>query len=126
MTRTSLLLTLVAAAALAGCNEDQTIVAGPDSDPANQAPASNEPITLPPSIIANHSYRCGDNSIVQIEWLSDNQSANFRTDEGRTIHLEAPEPGEPMTADGYALTGTPDGPSIRLERPERGTQTCKR
>ena len=45
MTRTTFLLTLAAAAALAGCNkEDHTIVAGPDTETnAAQQAAANEP-----------------------------------------------------------------------------------
>jgi hypothetical protein len=127
MTRTPLLLTLLAAAALAGCNnEDHTIVVGADDDPANQAPASNGPVELPPSIVASHSYRCRDGSVVQVDWLSDNKSANFRGVEGRLVHLTAPEPGQPMTAEGHSLTGTPDSSSITLTRPDKGSQACKR
>lgn len=127
MTRTPLLLTLVAAAALAGCdNGGQTIVVGPDGDPANQTPASNEPIELPPSILASHSYRCRDGSVIQIDWLSDNKTANFRGVEGTLVHLTAPEPGQPMTAEGYSLTGSPEASSITLTRPDKGSQSCKR
>lgn len=126
MTRTPLLLTLAAAAALAGCNEDQTIVVGPDGNPANRSPASNEPVELPPSIVASHSYRCRDGSVVQVDWLSDNKSANFRGVEGTLVYLTAPQPGQPLTAEGHSLTGTPDASSITLTRPDKGSQACKR
>ena len=55
MTRTTTIITLAAAAALAGCNENHTIVAGgPQDDPeANAAP--NEPVALPPSITTSKS-----------------------------------------------------------------------
>ena len=54
MTRTPLLITLVAAAALAGCNkENHTIVAGPDGDDDNAA--ANAPVALPPSIASSKS-----------------------------------------------------------------------
>jgi crotonobetainyl-CoA:carnitine CoA-transferase CaiB-like acyl-CoA transferase len=129
MTRTPLLLALVAAAALAGCNrnnDDHTIVAGPDGDVANEAPATNEPVTLPPSIQASKIYRCKDNSVVYIDWLSDQKTANFRSAQGDTpVMLTAPEPGTPLAAEGYSLTGTADGSSVTLERPGKGRQTCK-
>ncbi len=52
MTRTPLLITLAAAAALAGCNkENHTIVAGgPDNGDANVT--ANAPVALPPTITA--------------------------------------------------------------------------
>ena len=72
MTRIPLsIITLVAAAALAGCNsEDHNIVAGPPGDePANVAANAN--VHLPPSIAASKSYRCKDNKVVYIDWMSD-------------------------------------------------------
>ena len=69
MTRTLTIMSLVAAAALAGCNnEDHTIVAGPTVD---DEPMNNVGVVLPPSIQASKTYRCKDNSLVYIDWLSD-------------------------------------------------------
>lgn len=130
MTRTPLLLTLVAAAALAGCdNGGQTIVVGPEGAGEEANTTAERDLTnvqLPPSIVASHSYRCRDGSIVQIDWLSDNKTANFRGEEGTLVHLTAPEPGQPMTAEGHSLTGSPDASSITLTRPDKGSQACKR
>jgi hypothetical protein len=125
MTRTPLLLALAAIAALAGCNNsDHTIVAGPDGDVANQAPDTNTPVALPPSIASSKIYRCKDNSVVYIDWLSDNKSANFRANQNDVpVTLTAPEAGQPMVADGYSLTGTPSG-SVTLARPGKGSQSC--
>ena len=102
MTRTPLLLALAATAALAACgkNDDHTIVAGPDTDVANQAPSTNAPVTLPPSIAASKIYRC-------------------------KVTLTAPEAGKPMVAQGYSLSGSPAGGTITLERPGKGSQSCK-
>ncbi|MGN6156279.1 MAG: hypothetical protein ACTHN4_11195 [Sphingomicrobium sp.] len=126
MTRIPLLLALAATAALAGCNkENHTIVAGPDGDEANNAPATNGPVTLPPSIASSKIYRCKDNSVVYIDWLSDNKSVNFRKSQDAVpVQLTAPEAGKPMVADGYSLSGTPGGKSITLERPGKGSQSC--
>ena len=127
MTRTQLLLALAATAALAGCgnNDDHTIVAGPDGDVANQSPAANAPVALPPSIASSKIYRCKDNSVVYIDWLSDNKSANFRAKQNDVpVTLSAPEAGQPMVADGYSLTGTPGGGSVTLARPGKGSQSC--
>ena len=103
----TIVITLVAAAALAGCNkENHTIVAGPDGDKQCRA---NAPVVLPPSIAASKTYRCGDNSVVFVDWLSDNKSANVRTDAtGSPTQVVAAEPGKPLTGSGFSLTGTAD------------------
>lgn len=117
MTRTTLAFALTAAAALAGCNKGETNAA------ANEV-VNAAPIELPPAIIASKIYRCKDNSVTYIDWLSDNKSANIRTEQnGTAVHVAAPEAGQPMIADGYSLTGTPTG-AITLARPGKGSQSC--
>lgn len=119
MTRTPLLLALTAAAALAGCNQaDQA------PEPANET--ANAPIVLPPAIAHSKIYRCKDNSVVYIDWLSDNLSANIRTEKnGPPTHVAAPAAGEPMVAEGYSLTGAGADSSVTLTRPGKGSQSCK-
>ncbi len=114
---------LVAAAALAGCNQS-------DANSANEAQANAAnaaPLELPPSIAHSRIYRCKDNSVVYIDWLSDNKSANFRPDKNASpTHMVAPEPGQKMVAEGgYSLTGTFADASVTLERPGAGSQSCK-
>ena len=76
MTRTPMLIMLAAAAALAGCNKDNhTIVAGPPGDDVNAT--ANAPVALPPVITASKVYRCDDNTVLYVNWLSDG-SANVR------------------------------------------------
>lgn len=71
MTRTHLTLTLAAAAALAGCNsKDHTIVAGGPDEGDNNVVA-NGPVALPPSITASKVYRCADNAVIYVNWMSD-------------------------------------------------------
>lgn len=127
MTRTPLLLALVAVAALAGCdNNGQTIVAGPNVQDDNSAAVNLANVQLPPSIAASRIYRCKDNSIVYIDWLSD-QSVNFRAERREApIRLTASEAGEPLTAEGgYSLTGSAEDSSVTLARPDKGAQSCK-
>ena len=125
MTRTPLALALTAAAALAGCNqEDHNIVAGGPADPmGNQV---NADVVLPPAIMASKIYRCKDNSVVYIDWLSDKKSANLRTAQSAPpTQLVAPEEGQPMVAEGYSLSGTGEGSTVTLSRPGKGSQSCK-
>lgn len=127
MTRTSLLLTLAAAAAIAGCgNQNEPIVIGPDGSVVNETEkVDTSGVELPPSIAASKSYRCKGNGIVQIDWLSDNKTANLRSEEGTVVQLTAAEEGQPLTAEGYSLSGSASASSITLTRPDSGTTTCK-
>jgi hypothetical protein len=126
MTRNAM-LALVAAAALAGCNsESHTITAGPDSGETNAAANAN--VQLPPSIATSKIYRCsGDNSVVQVDWLSDNKTANVRTEQnGEPTQVVAPEPGQPMTAaNGLSVTGAATAATISVKLPDGATKTCK-
>ena len=126
MTRTISCLALVAATALAGCDQDDhTIVVGPPG--ANDVIATNADVQLPPSIASSKTYRCADNKIVTIDWLSDNKTANVRTEKnGAPTQVTAAEPGQPMTAaSGYSVTGTPTASSVVIAVPGGKGQTCK-
>jgi hypothetical protein len=125
MTRT-LLLSIAAAAALAGCNkESHTIVAGGPPGYDNNA-AANANIQLPPSIVATKLYRCADNSVVTVDYLSDGKSANVRAGKGTTsTPVAAPAAGQPMTADGgYSVEGAPTSSSAKIAVPGHPAQTC--
>jgi hypothetical protein len=127
MTRTPVTLALVAAAALAGCNkEDHTIVTGgPDADTQTNAVA-NANVELPPTIASSKIYRCADNKIVYVDWLSDNKSANLRVDKGGTpTQVTAAEAGKPMTgAGGYSLDGSATASSVKIAVPGHPAQSC--
>jgi hypothetical protein len=123
-----MILMLAAAAALAGCNkENHTIVAG-SADEGNDANVvANAPVELPPSIVSSKIYRCADNKVVYVDWLSDNKSANIRTDQtGPSTHVVAAEAGKPMTAaGGYELSGTTGASSAKIAVPGHASQSCK-
>ena len=125
MTRTLTLLALVAAAALAGCdNSDHTIIAGPPGDDANTT--ANADVTLPPSIAASKVYRCADNDVVYVDWLSDG-TANLRTEkDSARVKLAAAEPGKPLTAEGgYSLAGTSADARVRIAVPGQSEESCR-
>jgi crotonobetainyl-CoA:carnitine CoA-transferase CaiB-like acyl-CoA transferase len=128
MTRTLNIVSLIAAAALAGCsNENHNLVSnGPDEGSSTNAMA-NANVQLPPSIAASKTYRCADNKLVYVDWLSDNKSANIRTEQGGMPTLvTAAEPGKPMTgAAGYSLSGAPTAGSATIAVPGHSAQSCK-
>ena len=75
---------------------------------------SNADIKLPPAIVGSHQYRCKDNSVVAIDWLSDGtaNSARVTPKGGATVALAQVEAGGPYTAEGASLTGDPKAPSV--------------
>ncbi len=110
MTRPFTILAIVAAAALAGCNnEDHTIVAGPGAD---DQPMNNVGVTLPPSIQASKAYRCKDNSLIYVDWLSDGTARvkKDRNEVGTTVALGE---GAPLTGDAKAASITYSGQSCK-------------
>ncbi|MES2119492.1 MAG: hypothetical protein V4513_02825 [Pseudomonadota bacterium] len=75
-----MILALAATASLAGCNKGQTIVAGGPDDRADAGSnVSAAPVVLPASIAASKSYRCGDNELVYIDWMSDGSARVKKT-----------------------------------------------
>jgi hypothetical protein len=108
MTRILRFIALGAAAALAGCNNSShTINAEPD---AGNNVAANEPVALPPSISASKTYRCKDNKLVYIDWMSDGSARVKKTrDEVGT----AVTPGNELKGDAQAATVTYNGESCK-------------
>lgn len=105
MTRPFTILTLVAAAALAGCNnEDHTIIAGPGAD---EAPMNNVGVVLPPSIQASNTYRCKDNSLLYVDWFSDGTARVKKSREEAGTTLPAGDPA--LTGDARAASITYNG-----------------
>ncbi|MEO5773066.1 MAG: hypothetical protein ABIQ32_02975 [Sphingomicrobium sp.] len=111
MTRTLLTLTLAASAALAGCNKS-------DQAAANAAEANNlaeaAPVVLPPSITASKSYRCKDNSVVYIDWMSDGSARAKKTRDAVGDAVTAiPTGSADLTGDSKASTITYKGQSCK-------------
>lgn len=111
--------------ALSACNtEPETIHAGGPRDDMAEELANAAPVELPPSVKESKTYRCKDNSLVFVDFLSDDKSANIRLEKnGTPTQVKAPEAGQPMVAEGYSLSGS--GASVTLELPGKGSQACK-
>ncbi len=125
MNRTLCSIAFVAAAALAGCQQETITGDGPYDPNANLTNESG-PIELPPAIASSHSYRCKDNSLVRIDLLADQKTAFLRDPAtAAPTTLAAPEAGQPYVAEGYELTATIGNRTVTLARPGKGTQSCK-
>lgn len=126
MTRTPLFLTLAAAAALAGC-KPHTIGGDNAADNSANSVEANANVQLPPSILSTKLYRCADNSVVTVDYLSDNKSANVKAGEdGSPVQVTSTEPGKPMTSpDGtISVEGSPTSSSAKIAVPGHPAQTC--
>ena len=115
------LIAIAAVAALAGCN-NQTQA---ETDAANEVAntAANANVKLPPAIVASHKYRCKDNSLLSIDWLSDGTSNSARAtpEGGAAVTLAQAEAGGPYSAEGTSLTGDPQAQAVTFKG-----QSCKR
>lgn len=125
MNRTLPLAVATALLALAACNNNKPETVDTNPDPMANQLANAAPVELPPSVKESVSYRCKDNSVVFVDVLSDDKSANLR--QKRTdlpVHVVAANPGEPMTAEGWSLSGT--GNTVEIAVKGGAAQSCKR
>jgi hypothetical protein len=127
----NLTLTALAAVALAACQQE-TIVAGEQPDPMKEDLANAAPIELPPAIAASKTYRCKDNSLVQIDWLAQDKGAYVHGDGQAQTHLKpaAPVEGQPASTDltaegGFVLKGNATASTVTLTLPGKAAQACK-
>ena len=112
--------------ALAACNtEPETITGKGTQDDMAAELANAAPVELPPSIAASKSMRCGDNSLVFVDFFQGDKQVQLKTaKDGPGTMLKAPAAGEPYVAEGgYKLTG--NAKTATVVTPKEGTRTCK-
>lgn len=111
-------------ALLSACNKnDQPEVVGGPADPLANQLANAAPVELPPSVKANKQYRCKDNSLFFVDFMSDDKTALVRTEKGGSATtLKAAEAGQPFTAEGYEIKGS--GNDVTISAPGKGAQAC--
>lgn len=120
-----LLVATVSLLALAACNQSkQPKVVDANPDPMATELANKAPVELPPTIKAEKTLRCKDNSLVYVTFFEGDKQAIVKTEKtGTGTVLKAPAAGEPLVADGgWKLTGTADAVAITV--PGKGATTC--
>ena len=125
MNKSPLLAAAAALLALAACNENKPEeVSGTSPDPMASQLANAAPVELPPSIAASKQMRCGDNSLVFIDFFEGDKMVIVRTAKGGApTTLKAPNAGEPFVAEGgFSLTG--NSKTATVVTPNEGTRTC--
>jgi hypothetical protein len=109
---------------LSACNSEPENVTASNNDPDAATIAAAPPVELPPMLTGSRTYRCKDNSLVYIDFFSNN-TALYKTDKdkptGTTLTAEAA--GKPYVAEGYSVSGNTE--NISLTAPGKGSTTCK-
>ncbi|QGP78789.1 hypothetical protein [Sphingobium sp. CAP-1] len=119
------LIAVASVALLSACNKnDEPEVVGGPADPMAQQLANAAPVELPPSVKANKQYRCKDNSLIFVDYMSDDKTALLRTEKnGTATSLKAAEAGQPFTAEGgFEVKGS--GNDVTITVPGKGAQAC--
>jgi hypothetical protein len=146
MKKTILLLAPLSMLALAACNKSETPAAEAEAEAAKTADVA--PIAMPPAITASGTYRCGDNTILYVDFLGKNEAADIRVGEktATAVRVTAPVaaapaadapaadpaapaaeavPAGPMKSADGAATLSGSGKSINVKLADKGAQTCK-
>lgn len=106
---------------LSACSNEPEVV-DTSVDPQAEALANAAPVEAPPMIQASNTYRCKDNSLVYIDFYTNN-TARVRAEKGEQgTLLTAPGPDQPYTAEGYSVSGS--GKQISYSAPGKGSLTC--
>ena len=81
-------------------------------------------VTLPPAVKASYVYRCADNSVIYVDFLSDDVTADLRRAQmGALTVLNAPAAGKDYSGAGYKISGS--GKQIGFERPQMPSEQCQ-
>ena len=103
---------------LAGCGGS-----GEAETQNNLAAAEPPPKEMPPAIRANRIYRCADNSLVYVDYYTDN-SAQIRTSQdGAPTRLTAEGGNPPYVAEGYSVASDAERTTIAV--PGKRAQSCR-
>ena len=124
MQKTHFLAAAAAAAsfALAGCNNNEPVVINKE-DPMAEQLRNAAPVAPPPMIQVTRTYRCRDNSLLYVDFYT-NDTAAVRTREGEApvAMLTAEGGNPPYTGSGYSVSGS--GTQVSITAPGHGTQSC--
>jgi hypothetical protein len=125
-----LLAACAASFALLGCQQQEPEVVQSNVDPQAEALKTAPPVELPPAIKVAKTYRCKDNSLVYISFMTDDVTVAVRDkqEEPPVATLKAEKAGEPFVGQGdsgkgFSLSGS--GDTVSYTSPDSGTQSCK-
>ncbi len=108
---------------LAACNGEPEKIE--DYDPmAEQLKKAPKVTELPPAIANSETYRCSDNSLVYVDFYT-NDTARLRTPDRQAepVVLSAEGGNPPFTAEGYSVSGS--GENVQITTPGKNNLTCR-
>ncbi|HZV19659.1 MAG TPA: hypothetical protein VFF84_13290 [Sphingobium sp.] len=107
--------------ALAACNSEPESFNTGTNDPMDHELANAAPVELPPMLKSSHSYRCKDNSLIFVDFMTDDKTANFKSvKDGPVTVLKAPEAGQPFVSEDGKTTVASSGDGVTYNG-----QSCK-
>ena len=108
---------------LAACNPDDRNIVAEENDPQAEALKKAPPVEAPPMIQASRTYRCKDNSLVYVDFYTNN-TARIRTEKDGTPTVLTAENGQPpFKAEGWSVEA--NAAQTGITRPGKGAQSCK-
>ena len=108
--------------ALGACSTEPETVQSDTFDPQAEALNQAGPVSDLKMIQASRTYRCKDNSLVYIDFFTNNTADARLGQDGERVQLTAGEGGA-YTAEGWSVSG--NEPQITATVPGHGTQSCK-
>ena len=120
-----LAVSFAASLLLSACSQESEVV-DTNPDPMKEELAKAKPVELPPAIQASRTYRCKDNSLVYIDFYTNNTAMVRKTKGGEpplaTMTAETPG-GAYKSADGYTVSG--NSTQVTYSAPGMASQSCK-
>ncbi len=103
---------MLSLAACGGSNEPEVIDTRAPDPLASQI-ANAPAVELPPAIAARTTLRCGDNSLIYVDFFQGDELVNFRAEEGDTpTQLRAEAAGQPYTNGEITVEGNAQQVSV--------------
>jgi hypothetical protein len=110
-------------ATLSACNSEPEIVNGGPADSQAEALNAAAPVGDLRMIQASRTFRCKDNSLIYVDFYTDN-TASVRTDKtAQATVLSAAGGKPPYTAEGWSVSD--NAAEVSITAPGKGTQSCK-
>lgn len=106
---------------LAACKSEPEVIGGP-ADPQRDALKNAPAVELPPTIAASRTYRCADNSLIYVDFLS-NDTATVRASQDGERHQLAKAESGAFEADGYSVSA--NEATIQYKAPNQSEQRCR-
>ena len=116
-------LAAFAALALGACSsEPETVNAGP-ADPQAEALNSAAPVQNLRMVQSSRTFRCKDNSLIYIDYYTDNTAAARLDKAAQPTVLNATDGKPPYTAEGWSVSD--NATQVSITAPGKGTQSCR-